>query len=295
MIDFNKIFEKYVSFKKGKAEQVVVNREAEFTPRYGNELLCARYYNFEETEYIDLYIPLKGPVGIMMSGGADSALCAYLLAKTIQDYNLNIKILPMSFKRVDKPWNLWTASNVIKKIEEILNIKHGDIFLNHNFCDFGDYRQKLTHSKKIKNHINSLKDNKLVTIVYVGLTHNPVPLPPELEDDRETSRDITIEEFLDENIKISNYHLEEEIISKPFLFIDKSFLASLYKKHNLLETLLPYTRSCEGPMNKTNFFKNSCKKCWWCRERNWAFAKYTDDPLKHIIASERLQKMCVVI
>jgi hypothetical protein len=293
MIDFSKIFGKYVSFKKGKAEQVVVNRETEFNPRYGNELLCARYYNFEETEYIDLYIPLKGPIGIWLSGGVDSALCAYLLAKTIQDYNLNIKILPMSFKRDDKPWNLWTAANIIEKIEEILNIKRGDIFLNHNFCDFGDYKQKLTHTQKLQNHIVSLKDNKLVTIVYNGLTHNPVPLPPELEDKREISRDITIEEFLNE--KQEKHDLEEKLICKPFLFIDKSFLASLYKKHNLLDNLFPYTRSCEGPIEKTDFFKESCKKCWWCRERNWAFAKYTDDPLKHIIAPERIRKMCVAV
>jgi hypothetical protein len=293
MIDFNKIFGKYVSFKKGKAEQVVVNRETEFNPRYGNELLCARYYNFEETEYIDLYIPLKGPIGIWMSGGADSSLCAYLLAKTIQDYNLNIKILPMSFKRDDKPWNLWTAANIIEKIEQILDIKRGDIFLNHNFCDFGDYKQKLTHTQKLQNHIVSMKDNKLVTIVYNGLTHNPVPLPPELEDKREISRDITIEEFLNE--KQEKHDLEENLICKPFLFIDKSFLASLYKKHNLLDNLFPYTRSCEGAIHQTDFFKDTCKTCWWCKERNWAFAKYTDDPLKHIIASEKIRKMCVAI
>ena len=293
MIDFSKMFLKYVSLKKGKAEQIVVDRENNYIPHYGNELLCARYYNFEETEYIDLYVPLKGPIGVWMSGGADSSLCAYLLAKTIQDYNLDIKILPMSFKRDDKPWNLWTAANIIEKIEEILDIKRGDIFLNHNFCDFGDYMQKLTHTKKLKNHITMLKDNNIATIVYNGLTHNPVPLPPELENDREISRDITIEEFLDQNEE--RHTLEEMFICKPFLFIDKLFLASLYKKHNLLETLLPYTRSCEGAIHQTNFFKDSCKKCWWCRERNWAFEKYTDDPLKHIIASERLQKTCVAI
>jgi hypothetical protein len=295
MIDFSKIFGKYTSSKKGKAEQVVVNRGTEYVPHYGNDLLCARYYNFEETKYIDLYIPLKGPVGIWLSGGADSSLCAYLLAKTIKDYNLNIKILPMSFKRDDKPWNLWTASNIIEKIEEILNIKRGDIFLNHNFCDFGDYKLSLTHGKKLKNHITSLKDNKLVTLVYNGLTHNPVPIPPELEDKREICRDITIEEFIDENTKIPNHHLEEEIICKPFLFIDKAFLASLYKKHDLLESLFPYTRSCEGFAHDTKFFRESCKRCWWCKERNWAFAKYTEDPYKHIIASERLRKMCVAV
>jgi len=293
MFNFSRIFKKYVSSKKEKIEQIIVNKEIKFTPHYGNELLCARYYNFEETKYIDLYLPLKGSIGILMSGGVDSSLCAYLLAKTIQDHNLDTKILPISFKRDDKPWNFWTAANIIEKIEKILNIKRGDIFLNHNFCDIGDYKQKLTYIKKIQNHIISLKNNKIVTLVYNGLTHNPIPLPQELEDNRDISRDITIEEFLNE--KQEKHDLNEQLICKPFMFIDKSFLASLYKKHNLIDNLFPYTRSCESSIEKTKFFMKSCKKCWRCKERNWAFAKYTEDPYKHIIASERLRKMCVAV
>ena len=213
----------------------------------------------------DLIGPFKGPIGIWMSGGADSSLLAYLLAKTIKDYNLNIKILPMSFKRDDKPWNLWTAANVVERIENILGVNRGDLFLNHNFCDFGDYKQKLTHMNKVRNHITLLKENNLITLVYNGLTHNPDPIPPELQDKREIIRDMSPQEYLNE--KGDKNDFEEKIISKPFLFLDKSFVASLYKKHDLLESLLPYTRSCEGLINNTNFFKDTCKKCWWCRER----------------------------
>jgi len=220
-------------------------------------------------------------------------LLAFLLAKTIKDYGLNLKILPMSFKRDDKPWNLWTAAHVIERIESILNLQKGEIFLNHNFCDFGDHRQKLTHTNKIKNHITLLKDNRLVTIVYNGLTHNPDPLPPELQDERETIRDVSPQEYLNQNL--SKHDLEERIISKPFLFLDKSFVANLYKKHDLLESLLPYTRSCEGFAQNTKFFKQTCKKCWWCKERNWAFSKYVDDPYKHISASEKMKKSCVAV
>lgn len=293
MISLNDVFGKYFSIKKKSAKQIIVQRDNEFVPRYGNELLCARYYNEDETQYADIYIPLKGPIGIWMSGGADSSLLAFLLAKTIKDYNLNIKILPMSFKREDKPWNLWTAANVVERIENILNINRGDIFLNHNFCDFGDYRQKLAHMNKIRNHIVLLKENNLVTIVYNGLTHNPDPLPPELENDRETTRDVSQQEFINE--KSDKHDFEEKIISKPFLFLDKSFIASMYKKHDLLESLFPYTRSCEGYIKNTNFFKEPCKKCWWCKERKWAFGKYVDDPLKHIPASEKIKKTCVAL
>ena len=293
MINFGEIFGKYFSSKRGKAEQITIERQSNYNPTYGNELLCARYYNEDETQYADIYIPLKGPICLWMSGGADSTMLAFLLAKTIKDYGLNLKILPISFKRDDKPWNLWTAANVIERIENILDLKKGEIFLNHNFCDFGDYRQKLTHSIKLKNHISLLKDNKLITITYNGLTHNPDPLPPELENKREVIRDVSPKEYLNEKIK--KHDFEEEIISKPFLFLDKSFIANLYNKHNLLESLLPYTRSCEGFAKNTKFFKNSCKTCWWCKERNWAFSKYVEDPYKHIPASEKMKKSCVAI
>jgi len=293
MISLGDVFGKYFSFKKKSAQQISIIRDDGYIPRYGSELLCARYYNEDETQYADIYIPLKGPIGLWMSGGADSTMLAFLLAKTIKDYNLNLKILPMSFKRDDKPWNLWTAANVVEKIENILNLQKGEIFLNHNFCDFGDYRQKLTHTNKIKNHIALLKDNRLITIAYSGLTHNPDPLPPELENERESIRDVSPQEYLNE--KIDKHDFEEKIISKPFLFLDKSFIANLYKKHKLLESLLPYTRSCEGFVKDTSFFKETCKKCWWCKERNWAFSKYVDDPYKHIPASEKTKKSCVAV
>jgi hypothetical protein len=297
MINFGEIFGKYFSSKRGKAEQITIERQSNYNPIYGNDLLCARYYNEDESKYADIYVPLKGPIGLYISGGADSALLAYLLAKTIKEYNLNIKILPISFKRDDKPWNLWTAANVIEKIENILNLEKGQIFLSHNFCDFGNYREKEIHSNKIKKHITLLKENKLITLVYNGLTHNPDPLPKELQNERETSRDVTLQDFIiEKTVNAEHYgYFEENIISNPFLFLDKSFIANLYKKHNLLESLLPYTRSCEGFAKSTNFFKTSCKRCWWCKERNWAFSKYVDDPYKHIPASDQLKKTCVAI
>jgi len=223
-----------------------------------------------------------------MSGGADSSLLAFLLAKTIVDYNLDLKILPMSFKRDNKPWNLAVATNVIEKIENILNIEKGKIFLSHNYCYFGNHEISEFHDKSLK-HINNLKESKLVTIVYNGLTKNPDPLPEELYDKREIIRD-NPEQIFTGNESIN--YIEEKLISTPFLFQTKQFIAELYKKHNLLETLLPYTRSCEGLIRNTNFFREACKTCWWCRERKWAFAKYIDDPLIHIAPSEKLKKQC---
>jgi hypothetical protein len=48
-------------------------------------------------------------------------------------------------------------------------------------------------------------------------------------------------------------------------------------------------------LKNTNFFKESCGTCWWCKERKWAFEKYTKDPLKHIPPSNKMKKECNVV
>ena len=290
MLSLNNFFGNILKSKK--AERITVKNNNRHTPYYGDDLFCARYYNLEETEYVDLYIPLKGPVGIWISGGADSSLLAFLLAKTIKDYNLDIKIMPMTFKRDNKPWNLAVATNVIEQIEKILEIEKGKIFLSHNYCYLGNHELVDEFGKKIFNHIDSLKRNGLITIVYSGLTKNPDPLPEELINERETTRDEPDNHF--KGTESINY-VEEKLVANPFMFLTKEFVANLYKKYDLLDSLLPYTRSCEGLIKSTNFFKETCKTCWWCRERKWAFSKYVENSLEHIPPSNRMKKMCSVV
>jgi len=50
--------------------------------------------------------------------------------------------------------------------------------------------------------------------------------------------------------------------------------AELYRKYNLIDTLLPLTRSCEGWDYMTDGFTKECGECWWCMERSWAFREY---------------------
>jgi len=288
MLSLSNIFGNILKSKK--AEKINVKSEKRETPFYGDELLCARYYNIDETQYIDLYVPYKGPLGVWMSGGSDSSMLAFLLAKTIKDHNLDVKIMPMSFKRDNKPWNLWVSTNVVEQIEKILDIKKGDIFLNHNYCYFGDPGSD-DFSSKMEKHITMLKTNNLITIVYSGLTKNPDSTEEDLIDGRVLTRDDPAELFKDKNAK----YVEEKLISNPFMFQNKLLISDLYKKHDLLETLLPYTRSCEGFIRVTNSFKKSCGTCWWCKERKWAFNRYVEDPLKHIPPSDKMKKECSVV
>ena len=65
------------------------------------------------------------------------------------------------------------------------------------------------------------------------------------------------------------YHPE-----KPFQNHDKAWVARCFESEGLMKGLFPLTRSCEGQADKTKNFTKPCKKCWWCREKYWAFKQY---------------------
>ena len=60
---------------------------------------------------------------------------------------------------------------------------------------------------------------------------------------------------------------------KPFINIHKQDLALIYKMYDLKE-LFELTVSCIGHYDNTDGFTKSCKECWWCHERYWAFNRY---------------------
>ena len=59
----------------------------------------------------------------------------------------------------------------------------------------------------------------------------------------------------------------------PFTNMHKQDLALIYKMYDLKE-LFELTVSCIGHYDNTDGFAKSCKECWWCREKKWAFGMY---------------------
>jgi len=58
----------------------------------------------------------------------------------------------------------------------------------------------------------------------------------------------------------------------PFIHADKRIVLAFYKKYGLYVSLGSLTRSCEGFIEVTNYFTETCKECWWCIEKEWATA-----------------------
>ena len=61
-------------------------------------------------------------IGMWMSGGADSSLCARMICKKIRDENLPIRFQPLSVRR-GRGWNPIYAGNVIDFIQEDLDFE----------------------------------------------------------------------------------------------------------------------------------------------------------------------------
>jgi len=221
-------------------------------------------------------IPLTTPkgrtvetIGIWMSGGADSSLLCYLLARKIKSEQLSIKILPITID-YKRPFAR-IAVDVREKIEELVDSK--DIFLDHIVyhppVDVNWNREELAEQFHLRNQEHII--NNRFQILYSGITTNP---PKEiqrsfrwgiLEDVEQKRGDTVVKETVRYFVK-DNYEFYE---LKPFFNMTKKEIADLYKEYDLLNSLFPLTRSCE----KIGTVIDHCGECWWCEERKWAFEK----------------------
>jgi hypothetical protein len=71
------------------------------------------------------------------------------------------------------------------------------------------------------------------------------------------------------------------MVSKFLLTVDRSFVAEYYNKIPFLKNLFPLTKSCiSSDIIETKSWTQPCKKCWWCKEKFWAFHKYDGGTLE---------------
>jgi 7-cyano-7-deazaguanine synthase in queuosine biosynthesis len=189
------------------------------------------------------------PIGVSLSGGADSSILLYLLMKHT---TAPIHVISCS-NQAKRNLNPRHAFNVIEKCIQLTgnnNIKHHTYFV--------EVKNRATYLAGLTEFI----DNKTVEMMYTGFTANPplevtdkflLPLPTETGPRRDP-------------IKTRSPYPDPGWYT-PFTNLDKKDIFELYKREDVLGSLYPVTYSCENPsMNP-----HHCGECWWCEERKWGF------------------------
>lgn len=213
------------------------------------------------------FLEKNNTLGIWLSGGADSSLLCYLLAKHIKENNLDFKLQPVTvLKREGDTAHI----NVLNFIKQDLNCE--DLFLDIIV-------HKPTTKQEYDDSFSNLRDSHVMegryNYIYSGINQSPDieaysngwKMTPEVQNIRGSM--ITKLKVLCGVIELDGVDYELGDI-RPFVNLDKKEIANLYKENNLLDSLFPLTNSCggHGPAN------THCEKCWNCRERFWAFGKF---------------------
>lgn len=198
-------------------------------------------------EEIDL-IPNSGRYLSTLSGGLDSALLTFLVLKNKPECQIVLSTICFAHMQ---DYNL----PYVKNIRQYLDTQFPGRIIAHRIGFLPD-RETAINGGKAK-QTKQLVEQYNITGILSGMTKNP----PELQTEgRDETRDVTREWCSMSRNGIYHY--------QPFINRDKRSVAQLYQQLDLQE-LADLTISCEALERP-----RPCKKCWWCKEKHWAFGYY---------------------
>jgi len=221
-------------------------------------------------------------VAVSVSGGADSALLAYMICEIAkkQEHDVTIHIINHVRMWKTRPWQQHDADRVYDWLFQ--RFYHTTFKRHINFIapdiEYGNIGPNLTdeYGKKVSgDNIQQRAYAEFICYKYnVDAYYNAVTRNPRLAQfNVMQERDIERNE--------NNKHLEymihlNRVASHPFRFVDKSWVLNKYKELGIIE-LFDLTRSCEGEfedIDYTNYKSGQyvpiCGECFWCKEREWA-------------------------
>jgi hypothetical protein len=221
-------------------------------------------------------------IAISLSGGADSALLAYLLCTIIREINPKLGIHIISHTRMWKtrPWQEYDSKNVYDWLTTkfdffkwtrhtnfiapdveygntgpIIKDEYGKMVSGDNI-QIRSYSEYICHHNNINAYYNAVTRNPKTNKI-VGMTERDI----DPTDDNQHLRLMT---------HMSGYAIH------PFRFVEKTWVVRQYKRLGIMD-LFNITRSCEGEfegIDYTTYIPNQhvpiCGECFWCKERNWA-------------------------
>lgn len=231
----------------------------------------------------EIYFPLKlsdKKIGVALSGGADSAILTFIICYLITEKNLttDVHIITNVRNWKNKPWQEYYSEKVFEYFENRFNnikftrhvnfvppeFEWGSIGANmideYGNRQSGDIIELRAFSEYVVHHNN-------IDSWYVGVNKNPELISDNGGMKNRNLSTISIDKIIIERENVTVY--------RPFFYLEKDSIMSLYDYFNLKD-LLEITRSCEGEIEGIDYktYKKGqivpiCGECFWCRERAW--------------------------
>tara|TARA_B110000902_G_C14093618_1_gene507858 strand:- start:73 stop:738 length:666 start_codon:yes stop_codon:yes gene_type:complete len=199
-------------------------------------------------------------LGIKISGGADSALVAYMLAKYAEAERPDLKIYPITGVSEKKPFQEIFSKQVIIKIQSLVNYT----FSTHIT---GAVRSDINYVADQDTLVRYAYNSYGLQAHYAGITANPsAEQAPELVDPSEFNSDW----YNDRQRGLEKKSYTSGRSTRPLINTDKQGVYEHYVTLGILEDIFPLTRSCE---THTLDFSTHCGTCWFCAERQWGFGR----------------------
>jgi len=249
---------------------------------YGNQTVNFYEHGAPET------IPLS------LSGGLDSASLFYLVSKHFPES----QVVPFSCRDLQAPLDADAANDITRwmqaqfpknKIQDIQIFDfdaHTEKYVTNEEVDqviaeeprfTGMRRTQVSKMIQIDNISIDIMRANPGSVRLDGMTRNPPTNEMKDQgffDKAERRRDKELPHMnnwilfpLDKYPPYAAYNN----IYKPYLNVDKKFVAGVFIENNLMDTLYPLTRSCVGTVKETKNFTKECGHCFWCHEKKWAF------------------------
>jgi hypothetical protein len=225
-------------------------------------------------------------VAIAVSGGADSALLAFLVCNQVPgNRTFLVHIINNIRCWKTKPWQQQDVKSVIQWLEN--RFPNITFKVHTNFVppelEWGNVGRTITdeYGKLVSGDTLELRAfaeyvcfTQNVDAYFNGVTRNP--------------KDVNFEGMPTRDIDPTdnNKHLEQmmhmgKLVCHPFRFVEKSWVMLQYKLLDI-GSLFDLTRSCEGEFENLNYqnytpgqYVPVCEKCFWCKERKWAIESTT--------------------
>jgi len=208
-------------------------------------------------------------IGISLSGGADSALLAYLILKET-DADIYFTTQVRMWKT--RPWQRYVAQGVVawfrnhftNRIQHIEGFIPPEMEEPHTTYITDEYGKSKPGNRIIlRAHNEWVAHTYKLDAWYAAVTKNPEEVPGGLPERNEGV------------LPLHTTHMGVDIYH-PFVYTTKDWIVKQYSDNRILD-LFDITRSCEGEFENITYETYTpgqtvptCGECFWCKEREWA-------------------------